>query len=90
MTVRKASSNALRNHGDQLKDEVYRQMFRLEANRRGADLDLAMALLRGWLSLSFEPEVSKLREWLTKISPLCLRMIELKQQASDAGQQCIQ
>ena len=89
MIVRKAlilPSNTLRRHGDKLKDEVYRQMFRVEADRRGADLDLAMALLRGWLTLSSEPELSKLPEWQMKISPLCLRMIEMRRQTSDVGQ----
>lgn len=93
MTVPKAatrSSSPRQNYGDKLKDEVYRQMFRLESNRPIADLDLATALLRGWLASSSEPEVSNLREWLKRVSPLCLRMIEAKQKASDADQQRIQ
>ena len=32
----------------QLKDEVYRQMFRLEEGRSGSELGLALALLRAW------------------------------------------
>jgi len=31
----------------QVKDEVYRQMFRLEESRPGADMGLALALLHG-------------------------------------------
>ena len=52
MTVRDASTrpnNPRRTHDERLKDEVYRHMFRLEGNRPGADLDLAVALVRGWL-----------------------------------------
>ena len=58
-------------------------MFRLEANRRGADLDLATALVRGWLESYSEPEAALLLEWLKKISPLCLHMIEEKQHSGD-------
>ena len=35
----------------QLKDEVYRQMFRLEECRPGAELGLALALLRAWAAV---------------------------------------
>ena len=84
------SKNPRQDNGDRLKDEVYRQMFRLEASRQGADLDLAMVLLRGWISSYSEPEVSQLHEWLTKISPLCLRMIETKRQESDLDQPRLQ
>jgi hypothetical protein len=89
MTARKAatrSSNPRHDHGDELKDEVYRQMFRLEANRRGADLDLATALVRGWLESYSEPEATLLLEWLKKISPLCLQMIEEKQHSGNVAQ----
>lgn len=61
---------------DRLKDEVYRQMFRLEANRPGADLGLALALLRAWLDSDSKPAKRKSREWLNKICPICLAMIE--------------
>jgi hypothetical protein len=79
MTDRKATSRSRgsrRDRGDRLKDEVYRQMFRLEANRPGADLELAIALLRGWLAAYSETEDTKLREWLMKVCPICLLMIE--------------
>ena len=36
--------------GNRLKDEVYRQMFRLEESRPGAELGLSLALLRAWVS----------------------------------------
>ena len=87
-TVRSRSPRRI--HGEQLKDEVYRQMFRLEAGRPGAELELTIALLRGWLAADCEPEVSKSREWLKKICPICLLMIEARQQVSNSDQPCIQ
>jgi hypothetical protein len=61
---------------DQLKDEVYRQMFRLEAERPSADLLLAVALLHAWVALERQPADSEPRQWLRTVCPLCLRMIE--------------
>lgn len=93
MTQQKATSrsrNPHRNLGDELKDEVYRQMFRLEANRAGADLNLAIALLHGWLASYSEPEVPRLQEWLKRVCPICLLMIEAERQLRDTGQQCVQ
>jgi hypothetical protein len=66
------------------KDEVYRQMFRLESSRPGAAIDLAVALLRAWMAadsasasaLSDSPSGSDIQQWLRKISPICLAMIE--------------
>jgi hypothetical protein len=60
---------------DRLKDEVYRQMFRLEASYPGAEMGLALALLRAWVDADCRSEVSE-QEWLAKISPICLVMIE--------------
>ena len=93
MAQRKAatgSGNPRRNHGDKLKDEVYRQMFRLEASRPGADLDLAIALLRGWLAPCPTPEHRQLRQWLEKVCPICLLMIEAARQKNHTGQRCVQ
>ena len=93
MTVQKAAirpSAVSQYHGERLKDEVYRQMFRLEAGRPGAELALTIALLRGWLAADCEPEVSKSREWLKKICPVCLLMIEARQQTNNSDQPCIQ
>lgn len=74
----------------QLKDGVYRQMFRLEENRLGAEMGLALALLRAWLAADSEPESGEEREWLKKISPICLQMIEESLRAGDAAHPCAQ
>jgi len=60
----------------QLKDEVYRQMFRLEENRPGADMALALALLRAWIATDKKTKDSEDRDWLRKVAPICLEMIE--------------
>ncbi len=75
---------------ERLKDEVYRQMYRLEASRPGAELSLAVALLRAWIASDSVAEMRQSREWLKKICPICLDMIEASQIASDTEGQCIQ
>ncbi len=60
----------------QLKDEVYRQMFRLEEGRPGAEMGLAVVLLQAWIATDSKPQSSEDRDWLKKISPICLQMIE--------------
>jgi hypothetical protein len=65
-----------RKPSDELKDEVYRQMFRLEAQRLGAERNLAVALLRAWMASDVERQSAKERAWLRKICPICLAMIE--------------
>jgi hypothetical protein len=64
-------------------DEVYREMYQLEAGRSGAELGLALALLRAWIATDSKREAAGNREWLSKVSPICLQMIEaaLKQNA---------
>ena len=78
MTPRKAvgSNKSPRNQGAQLKDEVYSQMFRLEENRPGAEMGLALALVRAWLTSDSKPESGEERDWLKKVSSICLQMIE--------------
>ncbi len=66
---------------EQFKDEVYRQMFRLEASRPGAEMELALALLRAWQDADAKPEDIEERQWLRKICPICLEMIEAAGQA---------
>jgi hypothetical protein len=79
-----------RSQSEHLKDEVYRQMFRLEAHRPGAEMDLSIALLRAWIAAGSASRSSKERQWLEKICPICLVMIEAALQATDTGRQCIQ
>lgn len=91
MTQRKSTSKAsgsLSKQSERLKDEVYRQMYRLEAGRPGTDLSLAIALLRAWTASDSKVEMPQEREWLMKISPICLAMIEAAQKVSDDEQQC--
>jgi hypothetical protein len=71
-----ASRKPGRNQGEKLKDEVYRQMFRLEEDRPGAEMGLALALLRAWLAADSRPGSAENRDWLKKVSPICLQMIE--------------
>jgi hypothetical protein len=61
---------------DELKDEVYRQMFRVEAGRAGAAGQLAVALLRAWMSLDSSPRTASDRLWLRKICPVCIGLLE--------------
>jgi hypothetical protein len=79
---RTAQVNAAQLSTAQLKDEVYRQMFRLEENRRGADLALALALLRAWIAADDKPRDVEDRDWLRKVSPICLQMIEAAARAN--------
>jgi hypothetical protein len=91
MTPRKAavrSNKSPRNQGDQLKDEVYRQMFRLEESRPGAEMGLALALVRAWLASDSKPESGEERDWLKKVSPICLQLIEAALEAGVATIPC--
>jgi hypothetical protein len=91
MTPRKAvvsSNKPCRNQGEKLKDEVYRQMFRLEESRPGAEMRLALALLRAWLASDSKPESGEEQDWLKKVSPICLQMIETALKAGVATIPC--
>ena len=93
MTPRNAlvrSKKSSRNQGDQLKDEVYRQMFRSEERRPGAEMGLALALLRAWLASGSKPEGGEERDWLKNVSPICLQMIETALEAGVATIPCTQ
>jgi len=75
---------------EQFKDEVYRQMFRLEASRPGAELDLALALLRAWMAADPASDSSDDRQWLKKICPICLVMIESALKPAHGGHPSMQ
>lgn len=74
---------------EQFKDEVYRQMFRLEASRPGAELDLALALLRAWQAADAKPEGGEELQWLRKICPICLEMIEAASRSHNSTAPCV-
>ena len=76
------------NNSERAKDEVYRQMFRLEEDRPGAEIGLALALLRAWLTAESNSESGLERVWLKNISPICLQMIETALQATDTVSPC--
>ena len=61
---------------NRLKDEVYREMLRLEGRRPGAEMGLALAILRARVASDTLPETRQDRDWLKTICPICLRMIE--------------
>jgi hypothetical protein len=61
---------------ERIKDEVYRQMFRLEERRAGAEIELALAFLRAWMDIDKRPSGCEERDWLDKVSPICLEMLE--------------
>jgi hypothetical protein len=65
MTPRKSTAKAPGSpsmRSERLKDEVYRQMYRLEAHRPGAELSLSIALLRVWIASDSEAEKPQSRE----------------------------
>jgi hypothetical protein len=72
------------------KDEVYRQMFRLEASRPGAEMDLALALLRAWVAADSKAGNGEERRWLKKIFPICLTMIEAALQSGCPSKPSVQ
>lgn len=93
MTARKtvarpATSRPVR--GERIKDEVYRQMFLLEESRPGAEMGLALALLRAWLAVDSKPTSDEEREWLKKVSPICLEMIESTLKSVSTARPCMQ
>jgi hypothetical protein len=93
MTTRKgvarlASSRHIR--GERIKDEVYRQMFLLEERRPGAEMGLALALLRAWVAVESKPASDEEGDWLKKVLPICLGMIEAALNDLGTVQSCVQ
>ena len=60
-----------------LKDDVYREMLLLEGNRPGAEMGLALALLRAVVQYDSFLENEDFGGWLKTVCPLGLRMIEV-------------
>lgn len=93
MTTRKRSArpeSSPQVRGERIKDEVYRQMFRLEEGRAGSETSLAVALLRAWLAAGSQPTAAEERDWLKKISPICIEMIEAAMHAGGPAGACSQ
>jgi hypothetical protein len=61
---------------NQIKDEVYREMLRLEVHRPGAEMGLALALLRAIVQSESLTQQAEYGDWLKTICPVGLRMIE--------------
>ncbi len=61
-------------------------MFLLEESRPGAEMGLALALLRAWLAAESKTASDEEREWLKQVSPICLEMIEAALQPPDSAQ----
>lgn len=75
---------------NRLRDEVYRQMFRQEESRPGAEMGLALALLRAWAATDRETQADNELDWLHKITPICIQMIESSLQKLDLVRRCVQ
>ncbi|MGO8719928.1 MAG: hypothetical protein ACLQMO_12020 [Acidobacteriaceae bacterium] len=78
-----ASARARPNSPERLRDEVYRQMFRAEAGRPRAEVQLAVALLHAWMGLETLPPENEQRQWLRTVCPMCLAMIEERHSADE-------
>ncbi len=61
-----------------LQDAVYRQMYLLESYRPGAEMGLALALLRAFVESEHTLNREEFHEWLKSICPLCLRLLEAR------------
>ncbi len=60
-----------------LKDDVYREMLLLEVNRPGAEMGLALALLRAVVQSDAFSDRQDFGQWLKSVCALGLRMIEV-------------
>ncbi|HWG21517.1 MAG TPA: hypothetical protein VG225_13390 [Terracidiphilus sp.] len=59
-----------------MKNEVYREMFHLEAMRPGAEMGLALVLLRACVAADAPSERTEDWKWLKPLCPFCLKMID--------------
>ena len=74
MTRKKIHPGLRRVH--RLMDEVYREMYLLESGCPGAEMGLALALLRARVAADHQSENAEDWEWLKSVLPICLAMIE--------------
>ncbi len=74
LTHRKETPGSRRIH--RLMDEVYREMYLLEAGRPGSEMGLALALMRARVVADRKSESGKDWDWLKSVCPICLKMIE--------------
>jgi len=81
---------ALKRNKERLQDEVYRQVFRLEAHRQDAELDLSVALLRAWQAAAGVASQDDEWQWLKNICPICIKMIETARRKSGKDSPSIQ
>ena len=70
----KTSPGSRRLH--RLMNEVYREMYLLESGRPGAEMGLALALLRARVTADRKSEKAEDWEWLKSLLPICLAMME--------------
>lgn len=59
-----------------MKDKVYREMLRLEAEQPGAEMGLALALLRAVVHAQTHAEDAEFQRWLGIVYTLGMKMIE--------------
>lgn len=71
-----------------LMDEVYREMFRLEAHVPGAEMGLALALLRSWVASDLPERKATDWMWLRNVCPVCLNMIEKSLERDRIAMRC--
>jgi hypothetical protein len=62
---------------NRLKDEVYREMLLLEVNRPGAEMGLALALLRAVVQSGTFSDQEDFGGWVRTVCPVGLHMIEV-------------
>lgn len=70
---------------NRLKDDVYREMLLLEVNRPGAEMGLALALLRAVAECGSRCDQEDFEEWVRTVCVVGLRMIET---SLEDGTQC--
>lgn len=70
---------------DSLKDEVYRQMLRIEVGYPKAELLLGMALLRAWVVIEKRRADSEPKRWLLRTVPVSICLIHASEQKRAAA-----